>query len=136
MRPIIEIIIHCSATKPSMNIGADWIRELHVKQNKWRDIGYHYVIQRNGAVEDGRPVEQIGAHCQGHNSGTIAICLVGGISSSGKPENNFTPEQFESVQLLINALVEQFPKIKKLSGHNEYANKACPCFNVPEKLML
>ncbi len=136
MRAINEIIIHCAATKPSMNIGADWIRELHIKQNKWKDIGYHFVILRNGAVDDGRPVEQIGAHCKGHNTGTIGICLVGGIDNSGLPQNNFTPEQFESTQLLINALVERFPTIKKLSGHNDYANRPCPCFKVPEILSI
>jgi N-acetyl-anhydromuramyl-L-alanine amidase AmpD len=119
-----------------MDIGADWIRKIHVLQNKWRDIGYHFVIRRNGAVENGRPVDQIGAHCEGHNTGTIGICMVGGISETNRPENNFTPAQFESVQLLINSLKERFPSIIKLSGHNDYANKACPSFNVHEKLRL
>lgn len=136
MRPINEIIIHCAATKPSMDIGADWIRKIHVQQNKWRDVGYHFIIRRNGAQEDGRPVDQIGAHCQGHNSGTIGICMVGGISETGRPENNFTPAQFESVQMLIGYLKEHYPTIVKLSGHNDYANKACPSFNVHEKLRL
>ena len=63
MSPINEIIIHCAATKPSMDIGADWIRRIHIHENKWRDIGYHYVIRRNGAVEDGRPISQTGTHC-------------------------------------------------------------------------
>jgi len=136
MRPINEIIIHCSATKPSMDIGADWIRRVHVQQNKWSDIGYHYIVRRNGAVEVGRHISHVGAHCNGHNIGTIGICMVGGISETGRPENNFTPDQFESVQLLINSMVNMFPGIIKLSGHNDYANKACPCFNVHEKLRL
>ncbi len=136
MRRINEIIIHCAATKPSMDIGTDWIRRIHIQQKKWRDIGYHYVIRRNGAVEDGRPVDQIGAHCEGHNTGTIGICLVGGISETGRPENNFTSAQFESVQLLIETLENKYPGIVKLSGHNDYANKACPCFNVHEKLRI
>jgi len=136
MSPINEIIIHCAATKPSMDIGADWIRRIHIHENKWRDIGYHYVIRRNGAIEDGRPISQTGAHCKNHNTGTIGICMVGGISETGRPENNFTPEQFEAVQSLINSLVEVYPSITKLSGHNDYANKACPCFNVNEKLRL
>jgi N-acetylmuramoyl-L-alanine amidase len=136
MRPINEIIIHCSATKPSMDIGADWIRKVHVQENKWADVGYHYVIRRNGAVEEGRPVAQVGAHCKDHNKNTIGICMIGGISETARPECNFSPAQFESVQLLINTLVTEFPGITKLSGHNDYANKACPCFNVHEKLRL
>lgn len=136
MRPLKEIIIHCAATKPSMDIGADWIRKIHVQQRKWRDIGYHYVIRRNGIIEYGRQLDQIGAHVEGHNTGTIGICLVGGISETGRPENNFTPAQFEAVQFLINTLVKEFPSIIKLSGHSDYANKACPSFNVHEKLKL
>ena len=136
MRPLTEIIIHCSATKPSMDIGADWIRKIHVQQNKWRDVGYHFIIRRNGAQEEGRPIDQAGAHCKGHNSDTIGICLVGGLSETGRPQNNFTPEQFQSVQMLIGYLKERYPTIVKLSGHNDYANKACPSFNVHEKLRL
>lgn len=136
MRPINEIIIHCSATKPSMDIGADWIRRIHVQQNKWQDIGYHFVIRRNGAIENGRPVAEVGAHCNGHNTGTIGICMVGGMSETGRPENNLTKAQFETVQQLISSLAKQFPTIIKLSGHNDYTNKACPCFNVHEKLRL
>ena len=136
MRPVNEIIVHCSATKPTMNIGSEWIRRIHIHENKWRDIGYHYVIRRNGAIEDGRSIEKVGAHCNGHNTGTIGICMVGGITETGRPENNFTPEQFEAVQNLIYSLVTIHPTIKKLSGHNDYANRACPCFNVHAKLKL
>jgi N-acetyl-anhydromuramyl-L-alanine amidase AmpD len=119
-----------------MDIGADWIRRIHVQQNKWQDIGYHFVIRRNGAIENGRPVAEVGAHCNGHNTGTIGICMVGGMSETGRPENNLTKAQFETVQQLISSLAKQFPTIIKLSGHNDYTNKACPCFNVHEKLRL
>lgn len=135
MREINEAIIHCSATKPSMDIGSDWIRKIHVQQNKWKDIGYHFVIRRDGTIENGRPIEQVGAHCEGHNSKSIGVCMVGGLSENGKAENNFTPEQFSSVQNLIYELKNKFG-IVKLNGHNDYANKACPCFNVHEKLKL
>lgn len=132
MRLIDEIIIHCSATRPKQDIGADWIRNLHVNQNGWTDIGYHYVIRRNGDVEKGRPVMQIGSHCKGHNNFTIGICLVGGLNDDGKPEDNFTLLQWTSLFALVAKLEEQYP-IEKISGHNQYSDKACPCFNVPEK---
>ncbi len=136
MRIINEIIIHCAATKPSMDIGAEWIRRIHINEKEWRDIGYHFVIRRNGTVENGRPIEQIGAHCLNHNSKSIGICLAGGISETARAENNFTPAQFESLQLLIYNLAKQYPSIVKLSGHNDYANRPCPCFNVHELLKL
>ena len=47
------IIIHCSATKPSMDIGVKEINEWHL-QRGWSGIGYHYVIRRNGDLETGR----------------------------------------------------------------------------------
>ena len=131
-----EIIVHCAATKPSMDIGAEWIRKIHINEKKYRDIGYHFVIRRNGAQEEGRPIDKAGAHCKGHNSDTIGICMVGGLSETGRPQNNFTPEQFQSIQMLIGYLKERYPTIVKLSGHNDYANRACPCFNVHEKLRL
>lgn len=119
-----------------MNIDAKWIKKIHVQQNGWKDIGYHYVIKRSGEIERGRKDETAGAHCEGHNTGTLGICLVGGISETGRPENNFTPAQFMAVQELIYSLKEKYPTIVKLSGHSDYANKACPCFNVHEKLKL
>lgn len=136
MRPINEIVIHCSATTPKMNIGVEWIRKIHVEQNHWNDIGYHFVITRDGLIDNGRDISKFGAHCKGRNANSVGICLVGGIDAKGKPEDNFTPEQFTTVQYLIKLLVEQFPSIIKLSGHNEYAAKACPSFNVSEKLTL
>lgn len=123
------IIVHCSATKRGQDIGVKEIRKLHVKMNGWSDIGYHFVIRRNGQIEKGRPVEIIGAHCKGHNANSIGICLVGGIDNSGKPENNFTDAQFLSLRSLALKLKSEFP-ILYIYGHNEFANKACPCFDV------
>lgn len=58
MRIINEIILQCSATPASMDIGAKGIWDWHVNGNHWRDIGYHWVIRRDGTVEKGRPEEQ------------------------------------------------------------------------------
>ncbi len=135
-RKVNEIIIHCSATKPSMNIGAEWIRNIHVNENKWTDIGYHFVIKRDGTIEKGRKLDDVGAHVAGHNVGTIGVCLIGGLSENNKSENNFTERQFESAQALITVLSRFNPEIVKLSGHRDYANKDCPCFEVKDYLHL
>lgn len=135
-RWVNEIIIHCSATKPNMDIGAEWIKNIHVNENKWADIGYHFVIRRNGIIEKGRDLNVIGAHVVGHNTGTIGVCLIGGLSENNKSENNFTERQFESAQALITVLSRFNPEIVKLSGHRDYANKDCPCFEVREYLHL
>lgn len=59
MRIIDTIIVHCSATKPSMDIGVEAIRQWHMNKG-WSDIGYHYVIRRNGVVELGRDLDKDG----------------------------------------------------------------------------
>lgn len=134
MRKITEIIIHCSATKASMDIGVAQIRDWHVRGNGWQDVGYHYIIRRNGILEIGRPVHKIGAHCTNHNARTIGICLVGGLNEEGKAEDNFTTAQRERLGILLRRLQCEYPTITKITGHNEYANKSCPCFDVHEFL--
>ena len=128
MREINKIIIHCSATKSTQDIGAYQIDEWH-KKNGWSGIGYHYVIRRNGRIENGRPLEIAGAHCKGQNKNSIGICLVGGIDADGNPQNNFTEKQFQTLRNLAAKLKKEYPNAT-VHGHNEFANKACPCFNV------
>ena len=130
MRKINRIIIHCAATRPSMDIGAKEITDWHVKGNGWADIGYHYVVRRNGTVETGRPLARAGAHVANHNADSIGICLVGGVAEDGRtPEANFTPEQWEALKTLVASLVRQCLG-STVHGHSEFANKACPCFDV------
>ena len=69
------IVIHCAATKTSMDVDAATIKDWHVNGNGWRDIGYHKVIKRSGEVEDGRDIRDSGAHAAGYNHKSIGICL-------------------------------------------------------------
>lgn len=139
MRPLNEIIVHCTATR------AEWwadkktsekvaeVKAWHVRDRKWKDIGYHYLIDRDGTVATGRPLEQVGAHVAGRNTGTIGISLFGGHGSAATDRfsDNFTAEQNKALRELIAKLKKKYPTIKIISGHNQYANKACPGFNVP-----
>ncbi len=139
MRQIDEIIVHAASTRPSWYEGKsvqekrDEIRRWHIEENGWRDIGYHYVIDRDGKVATGRSLEDEGAHTYGHNKTSIGVCLVGGHGSSANDafEANYTSEQDQALRVLINELKIRFPGISKISGHNDYTNaKACPGFNV------
>lgn len=121
------IIIHCAATKPSMDIGAKEIDRWH-RARGFLSIGYHFVIRRNGTIETGRNLEEIGAHARGYNSTSVGICLVGGISESGKPENNFTQEQWKSLETLVKDLKTKYPDAEVI-GHRDVAKKDCPCFD-------
>jgi N-acetylmuramoyl-L-alanine amidase len=131
-REIDHIVIHCAATKAKMDIGADEIRQWH-KDKGWNDIGYHYVIRRNGEVEKGRDESIPGAHVAGHNKHTLGICLVGGLDDEGHPEPNFTDEQMLSLRDLVNQLRLKYALVNEaIVGHRDFpgVSKACPCFDV------
>jgi N-acetylmuramoyl-L-alanine amidase len=129
VRQIREIIIHCSATGPQMDIGRAEIRDWHINDRGFTDIGYHYVIRRNGSVEAGRPLDQVGAHTQGHNQHSIGICMVGGINRAGQPDCNFTAAQWAALHDLVSDLVEQYDGVT-VTGHRAYTTaKQCPCFD-------
>lgn len=135
MRLINSLIIHCSATRPSMDIGVAEIKEWHLDRG-WNNIGYHYVIRRNGVIEDGRPVAKVGAHAKGHNANSIGICLVGGVKEEdGKtPDANFTFEQYRSLESFVSDLERQYPEIHTICGHRDLPGvwKQCPCFSVKD----
>lgn len=128
MRSLKEIVLHCSATPEGRHVTVETIRKWH-KKRKWKDIGYHFVIYLDGSIHDGRPLDQIGAHVRGRNTGTIGICYVGGVAADGKTaKDTRTPQQKAALVRLMTELVRKYPTIKLISGHHDYANKACPCF--------
>lgn len=132
MRKLNRIILHCTATPEGRHVSVDTIRKWHVKDRGWRDIGYHYVIYLDGSVHEGRPIEQSGAHTSGHNADSIGIVYVGGCDSKMKAKDTLNEAQEVAMVNLIQALRAEYGDLT-LHGHNEYAAKACPSFNVKEK---
>ena len=130
MRTITEIIIHCTATRPDANCTVESIRRYH-KSLGWHDIGYHYVIYPDGSVHSARPIEQVGAHCPGHNVQSIGVAYVGGLDADGRPADTRTPLQRLALLQLVQDLMEEHD-VTAIHGHNEYAAKACPCFSVQQ----
>jgi N-acetylmuramoyl-L-alanine amidase len=82
MREITHIVMHCTATPGTADIGAAEVNRWHL-QRGWSGIGYHFVIRRNGTVEAGRPIEKKGAHVAGFNAKSVGISLAGGVASDG-----------------------------------------------------
>lgn len=143
MKKINKLVVHCSATRATADIGAADIRLWHKRQG-WVDIGYHYVIKRDGTVEKGRADDRPGAHVAGHNSDSLGICMVGGVKADGKTaENNFTDEQFAALGQLLDTLRASHPDATIL-GHRDLSPdrngdgkvtpnewlKQCPSFDV------
>lgn len=139
-----RIVVHCSATGPNANIGADTIRRWHKGQG-WSDIGYHFVIKRDGTLEEGRREDLIGSHVRGHNSNSVSVCMVGGVTSDGRPANNFTPAQFDTLKMTLRHLRAKYRLTNDdICGHRDLSPdrdgdgtveafewiKACPSFDV------
>lgn len=118
---------------------------MHI-QRGFNKIGYHYVILRDGTVQKGRQDSEVGAHVAGKNTGSLGICLVGGLNdTTGKAENNYTVEQFASLSALLNKLTSDHPNANVV-GHRDLSPdlnkdgkitsnewmKECPCFEVRE----
>jgi len=128
-RPIRELIVHCAATAEGKDYTIDDIRAWH-KLRGFSDVGYHYVIYRDGRVMVGRPIGQVGAHVEGHNTGTVGISYIGGVTADGKtPKDTRTAAQRASMLWLVQQLCKKYP-ITNVTGHNQYAAKACPSFDV------
>ncbi|MEO9494316.1 MAG: N-acetylmuramoyl-L-alanine amidase [Vibrio splendidus] len=125
--PYSIITVYCSATPPQQDIGVAEIRRWHKKRGR-RDVGYHFVIRRNGDVELGRPLSQTGAYVKGNNKDNIGICMVGGCNAELQPEDNFTLTQRKALFGLMAALQEQFLiSDENVKGHKDWGvNKACP----------
>ena len=135
MRHVNKIIIHCAATKTGQPVTAADIRRWHMSKgwqgapDGWSDIGYHYVIELDGTIQDGRPIERIGAHCLNHNRTSIGICMIGGVAEDGKSaEASFSRKQWAALESITCYLLEKFPDAT-VHGHREFSAKACPSFD-------
>lgn len=133
-RRITEIIVHCSATPEGKDYTVLDIRKWH-KQQGWSDIGYHYVIYRNGHVEPGRDVDIIGAHCEGHNAHSIGVCYIGGVARDGKTQKDTrTLAQKAAIISVLTELRQMYPQAK-IYGHRDFDKhgKTCPSFDAKEE---
>lgn len=129
MRKINKIIVHCSATKEEQDIKTETIRDWHVNGNHWKDIGYHYIVELDGSIHNGRAESIAGAHCSGHNADSIGVCYVGGVAKDGKtPKDTRTDAQKQSLLKLLKELKAKYPNAT-IHGHREFAAKACPSFD-------
>jgi len=129
MRNINTLVVHCTATPEGRDVDVATIRKWHTRDNGWKDIGYHYVVYRDGSVHPGRPVDQVGAHVAGHNSGSIGVVYVGGCDKSMKPKDTRTDAQKIALRKLLRELVVKY-KITTLVGHRDFdKGKACPSFD-------
>lgn len=128
------IVVHCTATALDDHNIIDKVRQIHVQENGWDAIGYHYIIDRAGRLLAARPLMFQGAHAMQANPYSLGVALEGGIDAQGAPQANYTQAQMTTLFQVIAELRRQFPTILEVFGHNDMERdagfKACPCFNV------
>ena len=141
MRTIRRAIIHCSATREGQKVTIESIRAGHKKRG-FRDIGYHFIVDTDGVLFTGRPIELAGAHASGYNSDSIGICYIGGLDKDGHPADTRTFAQIKTIDKLLKEICDAYP-IEEIKGHRDYSPdkdgdgkierwewiKVCPCYN-------
>ena len=124
------IVIHCTQTPKDMDIDVEKVTQWH-KDRGFDTIGYHYLIKRDGTLQEGRQQDEVGAHAVAVNGTSIGVALVGGGTPSMGWENNFTPVQFETLKSILLKLKDKY-NIEKIIGHYQVDDKKeCPSFDVP-----
>jgi hypothetical protein len=125
------IIVHHSALP--LSDGPREIQNLHMDEKGFADIGYHYLIDQNGSLYEGRAIDVRGAHTLGYNYGSIGICLIGNFE-----EIQPAQPQIEMLQSLIACLLGRYPNINRLAGHRDYnpGVTLCPGANLAPLLPL
>ena len=159
---INKVVGHCSFTSPRMDIGLKEIKQWHtlpkmppeVKRaieigrlpkseaakwgNGWNDVGYHYIIRRNGDIEKGRELTEVpAANGAGNNTNTITWCYAGGMSADKtRSEDNRTPEQRSAIYVLKNMISVTLGRQVEWVGHRDLpgVTKDCPGFDVKTQL--
>lgn len=128
-RSIKTIVNHCAATPEGKHFDANDINAWH-KDRGWSGIGYHFVILLDGTIEVGRPIGQTGAHTRGKNTGSVGIGYIGGVTRDGKQAKDTRTAAQKAAMLWLNQELADMYGVTRISGHNEYASKACPSFQV------
>lgn len=139
MRTIRFIVIHCTATKPSVKhqtILNGW------RAKGWDKNGYHWLVDQSGLAARLQDDSIVSNGVFGYNNHTINICYIGGIGANGKPQDTRTPEQKGMLETLLMDYRKKYPTAI-IQGHRDFSPdknkngviesfewiKVCPCFD-------
>lgn len=121
-----KVILHCAAspdTDNKVHYGMEGLRDTHVRENGWNDIGYHWYITRDGELHKCREENVKGAHVKSHNKDTLGVCY----------EGSHLPTVAQ-----VSTLCDLYRQIKSVHGiewvdwepHYRYSKKDCPGFAI------
>lgn len=131
MRPIRNIVVHCTATPQSTSVAS--IQRYWRTNLGWKNPGYHVIVKASGEAVELLPIEKVSNGVAGHNSDSVHISYIGGVDGKRAVDNR-TPAQKETLLKYLRKWKSMFPAAK-IKGHRDFpgVKKACPSFNaIPE----
>lgn len=138
-RPISEVVVHWTETHTNSNLDADQIQQLNIATGS-NKIAYHYIIKRDGSLQRGLPVSELGEHCEtlNHNQYSIGVVFVGGINvSTGTPQTDeftqaasITRSQFNTFYEFVKLFYDVYPGGQVLGHRDIDTEQEDPGFDV------
>ena len=146
MKKLKYLVLHCTATPEGREVTRSEIVKWHTAEppigRGWKVVGYSKIIHLDGCVTNLREYNddpwiqsgEITNGVKGINSVSRHFVYSGGIAASGgKPKDTRTPEQLAVMEALVKKEIKNNPELL-VAGHNQFSNKACPSFDVPNWL--
>ena len=127
------IIIHCSNSTPSEDLNVCELNKLH-RQKGFLNIRYHLIIKRDGIIEAGRDIDEVGSHTEDFDDQSVSICLIGGVETDkdNEPRLNYTARQWETLKSIVKSMCTLYPDAKVIGFNDVDTHKVSPYFDVQE----
>lgn len=125
------LVVHSTDTNIHQDLSLQDILEYRKKEG-YPDIGFHFVIHREGFISDGIPLDRAGTHTNHFDTKSVGILMVGGKTTRGKPSDNYTKEQHAALGMLLMALRYPFPNAVP-KGSGELLGGTSPHFSIGEQ---
>ena len=130
-RPVDRVFLHCTASSYDHHDDIEVVSAWHLGRG-WSDVGYHFMIHKDGSISAGRDIERTPAAQKGHNKGTIAIAMHGGQDA----KDDFSTKQIVTLREFCEQIRAAYDGDIPFHGHSEVVIRACPVYDYKAFLCL
>jgi len=130
-RPVDRVFLHCTASSYDHHDDIEVVRAWHLGRG-WSDVGYHFMIHKDGSISAGRELEKTPAAQKGHNKGTIAIAMHGGQDA----KDDFSTKQIIALRDFCEDIRNAYGGAITFHGHSEVVIRDCPVYDYKAYLKL
>jgi len=106
---------------------AQWVRGIqayHQDGRGWNDIGYNFLIDREGRIFEGRGWDVVGAHCTGWNTRAYGVAFLG--NDDPDPVQDVPEVARVSFKALYDEACRRSGRDLTRFGHRDHAATQCP----------